>query len=133
MKLLGENNILHISEDDGIVGITYALHLHSDLLKAKKMVCFRLNSMNHLFHNYPLISKIDGLRNSSKEAKLFLRSKESTRRFLATRVVSRSSLTNFFFNVFIKTWSPHLSIRRFQNYESAYLWTQKHKEIVCTA
>ncbi len=121
MKLLGENEFAQFYENDGIVIIKYINNVKLDLIKIQLITEFGIGLTKHIGKHFIIVDAND-FASMSFDAKNYIIKYVMSGRFYAIAIISNNNVTNFWFNVFVKSWPSLVPIKKFQSYENAKGW-----------
>ncbi len=119
--LLFENDEIKFELEDGILIATWkAVFLDKALVK--KIINHRLEVLKG--KSYPFLSNIKSIKNSTKEARDFLASKEGCQGALSVAILINSQVSKMIANFFIGYSKPFIPTRMFTDEAEAKKWLQ---------
>ncbi|MES2566389.1 MAG: STAS/SEC14 domain-containing protein [Bacteroidota bacterium] len=96
-----------------------------DLATAKAAVAYRVSSYGD--KDYPLIIDFQNVKHVTKEARVYLASKEGCNKIKAGAIIVDSTLTKVMANFFLQINKPLVPSKLFTDEESAEKWLSNYK------
>ncbi len=117
--LLFENDEIKFELENGILIAIWKCST-IDISKIQKTVRSRVEALNG--NSYPLLSNIKSIKNSTKEARDYLASKDGCQGISKAAILISSPVSSMIANFFIKASHPIIPTKMFTNEAEAKNW-----------